>query len=104
MAVAKGASDGGLYCPHNEKRFPGYERNEDGKGGNFAPEVLKARIFGNHVAEYMEEVAEESPDKYAQLYGKGGAKKNTRTSYTDAGVTTTPSRRCTRSATPPSAP
>ena len=87
MAVAKGASDGGLYCPHNEKRFPGYERNEDGKGGNFAPEVLKARIFGNHVAEYMEEVAEESPDKYAQLYGKGGAKKNTRTSYTDAGVT-----------------
>merc|ERR1711991_259052 len=49
MAVAKGASDGGLYCPHNEKRFPGYEKNEDGKGGK-------------HVAEYMEEVAEESPD------------------------------------------
>ena len=49
--------------------------------------MLKNRIFGKHVAEYMEEVAEESPDKYAMLYGKGGAKKNTRTSYADAGVT-----------------
>jgi len=45
----KGASDGGLYIPHNEKRFPGY----DADSKELDSEVLRNYIFGEHVAEYM---------------------------------------------------
>jgi large subunit ribosomal protein L5e len=84
MAVVKGASDGGLYVPHNEKNFAGYSR-EDKK---FDAEVMGARIKGEHVSEYMTEMLDESPEKFAQLFGaKGTKKKNNRVTYGDAGVT-----------------
>ena len=75
MAVVKGASDGGLYVPHNEKNFAGYSK-EDKK---FEAEVMQGRITGEHVADYMTEMLDESPEKYQQLFGsKGIEKKNTR--------------------------
>ena len=61
FAALKGALDGGLDVPHNEKRFIGYDR--DAK--EFDPEMLKKYIYGGHVAEYMEEMMEEDPEKYA---------------------------------------
>ena len=60
FAALKGALDGGLDIPHNEKRFAGYEPDEK----EFDPEVMHKYIFGGHVAEYMEEMIEEDPEKY----------------------------------------
>ena len=59
FAALKGASDGGLYIPHNEKRFPGY----DPETKELDAEVLKKYIFGGHVAEYMESLEEEDDER-----------------------------------------
>lgn len=56
----KGASDGGIFIPHNEKRFPGY----DPESKELDAEVLKKYIFGGHVAEYMESLEEEDDERY----------------------------------------
>merc|ERR1711990_779749 len=61
FGALKGAVDGGLNIPHSEKRFPGYDR--DAK--DFDAEIHKKYIFGGHVAEYMELLEEEDPDRYA---------------------------------------
>ena len=59
FGALKGASDGGLHIPHNEKRFPGY----DLEGKKLDAEVLKKYIFGGHVAEYMESLEEEDDER-----------------------------------------
>eukprot|EP00171_Calliarthron_tuberculosum_P003657 IDg3657t1 len=63
FAVMKGAVDGGINIPHNEKRFPAYTKEE-----GFDPEVLKSRILGNHIAEYMEYLQEEDEDMYQKSF------------------------------------
>merc|ERR1712006_7341 len=45
----EGAADGGLLIPHNEKRFPGFDRESK----ELDAEVHKEHIMGEHVAEYM---------------------------------------------------
>ncbi|KAL4431358.1 hypothetical protein ABPG75_006614 [Micractinium tetrahymenae] len=60
FAALKGALDGGLDIPHNEKRFVGYD--PDAK--EFDAEILRKYIYGGHVGEYMEEMMEEDPEKY----------------------------------------
>merc|ERR1712110_297569 len=62
----KGAADGGLSIPHSEKRFPGYDR----EGKEFDAETHKKYIFGGHVAEYMDLVNEEDPDRYQKQFAK----------------------------------
>jgi large subunit ribosomal protein L5e len=59
FGALKGASDGGLYIPHNEKRFPGY----DPESKELDSEVLKKYIYGGHVAEYMESLEEEDDER-----------------------------------------
>lgn len=63
FGALKGASDGGIYIPHNDKRFPGY----DVESKELDAEVLKKYIFGGHVAEYMESLEEEDDERYAEL-------------------------------------
>lgn len=63
FAVMKGAVDGGINVPHNEKRFPAYSKEE-----GFDPEILKSRILGNHVSEYMEYLQEEDEDQYQEQF------------------------------------
>lgn len=60
FGVMKGASDGGIDIPHSEKRFPGY--NRDSK--EYKPQQHKDRIFGKHVADYMEEMREDDAESY----------------------------------------
>lgn len=60
FGVLKGATDGGLNVPHNERRFPGSHRDEDSKEWSFDPEVHKKYIFGGHVAEYMNSLKDDS--------------------------------------------
>jgi large subunit ribosomal protein L5e len=59
FGAMKGASDGGIYIPHSDKRFPGY----DPESKELDAETLKKYIYGGHVAEYMESLEEEDDEK-----------------------------------------
>jgi len=59
FGAMKGASDGGIFIPHSEKRFPGY----DMESKELDSEVLKKYIYGGHVAEYMESLEEEDDER-----------------------------------------
>jgi len=61
FGILKGACDGGLYVPHSDegKRFPGY------KEGKYDPKVHRAKIFGQHVVDYMKKMKGDDPKKYA---------------------------------------
>jgi large subunit ribosomal protein L5e len=72
FAALKGALDGGLEIPHNEKRFVGYDKGSK----KFDAEVLSKYIYGGHVEEYMETMVEEEPEKYQAHFAK----------YVEAGV------------------
>jgi large subunit ribosomal protein L5e len=70
FGAMKGASDGGLHVPHNEKRFPGFhvikaevvtnkrgkkvEADDAGKKTEYKPEEHKAHILGAHVQTYYD--------------------------------------------------
>jgi large subunit ribosomal protein L5e len=64
FGAMKGASDGGLYIPHSESRFPGY----DIETKELDSEVLRKYIFGGHVAEYMETLADDDEERYKTLF------------------------------------
>lgn len=59
FSAMKGASDAGLAIPHSESKFFGY----NGKG-KFNVQELHDRIFGKNIAEYMNQLKEEDPEKY----------------------------------------
>ncbi|KAJ1680410.1 60S ribosomal protein L5 [Spiromyces aspiralis] len=65
FAALKGAADGGIYVPHSEKRFPGY----DAENGLDA-EVLRSYIYGGHVANYMRELQEEDEESYKKQFSR----------------------------------
>lgn len=62
----KGAADGGLDIPHNEKRFPGYDRDSK----SYDAEMHRDRIYGAHIAEYMEYLTEEDEAKYKEHFAE----------------------------------
>jgi len=72
FGALKGATDGGLNIPHNERRFPGSHFDEDSKEWSFDPEVHKKYIFGGHVAEYMTSIKDDE-ERYAKQFGRFAA-------------------------------
>ncbi|KAK2012685.1 ribosomal L18p/L5e family protein [Colletotrichum eremochloae] len=64
FGAMKGASDGGILVPHSEKRFPGY----DIETKELDAETLKNYIFGQHVAEYMETLADDDEERYKSQF------------------------------------
>jgi large subunit ribosomal protein L5e len=67
----KGAADGGLHVPHKIKNFPGYEASDSkGDESKYEAEAHKSKIFGEHVKEYMESMAEEDSTKYEAHFAK----------------------------------
>ncbi|WVQ65126.1 hypothetical protein V866_003614 [Kwoniella sp. B9012] len=64
FGAMKGASDGGIFIPHNEKRFPGY----DPETKAIDAEVLQNYIHGGHVAEYMESLEEEDDERFKKQF------------------------------------
>ncbi|KAK3722389.1 60S ribosomal protein L5 [Vermiconidia calcicola] len=64
FGAMKGASDGGLYVPHSEKRFPGY----DLEAKELDAETLRKYIFAGHVAEYMETLADDDEERYKSQF------------------------------------
>ncbi|RMZ79342.1 hypothetical protein DV737_g3469, partial [Chaetothyriales sp. CBS 132003] len=72
FGVMKGASDGGLYVPHNEKRFPGY----DPESKELDAEVLRKYIFGGHaIREDPFKKDEDEGEKKDKAYWKAEGKK-----------------------------
>jgi large subunit ribosomal protein L5e len=66
FGALKGASDGGLDIPHSNKRFPGYSRETK----TFDAATHKARIMGEHVADYMREMEEDDEENYQKHFAK----------------------------------
>jgi len=66
FGAMKGAVDGGLDIPHSESRFPGY----DGESKKYDPAAHRARIFGQHVADYMRHLKEEDEDVYKRQFAQ----------------------------------
>ena len=66
FATLKGALDGGLDVPHSEKRFVGYDAAEKALDA----ETLQKYVLGGHVGEYMEELAEEDPERYQAQFAR----------------------------------
>ena len=72
FGVMKGVVDGGIAVPHKPNRFPGFNKNK----GDFNSKVLRERIFGGHVANWMKKVAEmkkENPDQKVIQFNKFSA-------------------------------
>lgn len=66
FAALKGASDGGLYIPHSEKRFPGYDK--DAK--SLDVEMLRGYIFGENISEYMNELQEDDEEAFQRQFAR----------------------------------
>lgn len=66
FGALKGASDGGILVPHSEKRFPGY----DIESKELDAETLRKYIYGGHVAEYMETLADDDEERYSSQFAK----------------------------------
>lgn len=62
----KGACDGGLDIPHNNRRFPGTTKS----GSDYTPdpEIMKKYIFGGHIAEYMEALEEDDEKMFQKQF------------------------------------
>ena len=100
FGAMKGACDGGLFIPHNEKRFPGYHlqkaevvTNKKGKKiegptekakATFDAKEHKAHIFGEHVQAYYDLLKKGNADAFKRQFAgweaalkKAGAAKIT---------------------------
>merc|ERR1711934_355051 len=66
FAAMKGAFDGGLEIPHNQKKFYGYDADEK----EYSAEDNRERILGGHVSSYMESLKEEEPEEYEEKFKK----------------------------------
>lgn len=66
FGAMKGACDGGLDIPHNDRRFPGTKKNGDDYEAD--AETHKKYIFGGHVADYMKSLEEEDEEAYKKQF------------------------------------
>jgi len=68
FGALKGACDGGLDIPHNDRRFPGTTKS--GKDYTADAEVVKKYIFGGHVSEYMEVLEEDDEEAFKKQFAR----------------------------------
>lgn len=66
FAVMKGVIDGGIEVPYSETRFFGY----DAESKEYNAAAHRDRIFGKHVADYMEQLRNEDEDAYKRHFSK----------------------------------
>merc|ERR1712045_595142 len=60
-----------MHIPHSKKNFPGYKPAEEkGAEAEYDAEAHKARIFGEHIKEYMEMMQEEDSTKYEAHFAR----------------------------------
>jgi large subunit ribosomal protein L5e len=70
FGALKGAADGGLDVPHNERRFPGSSRDADSKEWSYDPEVHRKYIFGGHVGDYMKKLKDDDEEKFKRQFSR----------------------------------
>jgi len=75
FGAMKGASDGGIYIKHNNKRFPGFKINLPEEKGEKRTETFDAdkhreKIFGLNVESYMDHLEETDKEKYKSQFSK----------------------------------
>jgi large subunit ribosomal protein L5e len=87
FGALKGAVDGGIYIPHNTKRFAGYHivqaaatTSKKGKvlekgksSGSFNPKEHRDHIFGLHVQAYMDKLKKDNKESYKKRFAKWDA-------------------------------
>jgi len=66
FGAMKGAADGGLEVPHEDRRFPGWDK----EAKKLDAGVLRKHILGGHVADWMKKLQEEDPEKYKSHFSK----------------------------------
>jgi len=66
FGALKGACDGGMDIPHNEKRFAGF----DAEAKKFNAEVHRGHIFGLHVAQYMRKLQEDDDEAFKRQFAR----------------------------------
>merc|ERR1712076_271288 len=66
FGALKGALDGGLDIPHNNKRFPGF----DDESKEFDAETHCGYIFGSNIKDYMVSLKEENDEIYAKQFSR----------------------------------
>jgi len=66
FGALKGACDGGLDIPHNDRRFPGTKKEGSDYVSN--AETHKKYIFGGHVSHYMKELKENDEEAYGKQF------------------------------------
>ena len=64
FACMKGACDGGLNIPHNDKRLVGY------KNKKLDAAALREHIFGVHVAKYMKDMKADNEEAYKKHFSQ----------------------------------
>jgi large subunit ribosomal protein L5e len=73
FGALKGACDGGLDVPHNDRRFPGSAKNEaENAEQRWEPNPEKHReyIFGQHVSSYMKLLQEKGDESFKAQFGR----------------------------------
>jgi large subunit ribosomal protein L5e len=87
FGALKGAVDGGLYIPHNTKRFPGYHiekaQVQTGKRGkvtekgkataSYNAKEHRDHIFAHHVQTYMDLLKKNNKERYNKQFSKWDA-------------------------------
>jgi len=66
FAALKGAVDGGLEIPHNNRRFAGFDSTKN----KFDPSILRKHIMGGHVADYMRLLEKDNPEKLQKVFSQ----------------------------------
>jgi large subunit ribosomal protein L5e len=66
FGALKGACDGGLYIPHSENRFPGF----DAEAKKYDAAKHRHYIFGGHVADYMRTLKEDDQETYNRHFSR----------------------------------
>jgi len=66
FGALKGAVDGGLDVPHNDRRFPG-SKKENGEFVGSA-ETVRKYIFAGHVADFMKHLLDEDEERYNKQF------------------------------------
>ncbi|KAG2379593.1 hypothetical protein C9374_006710 [Naegleria lovaniensis] len=60
FGALKGACDGGLYIPHSNQRFPGFNKEDE----SYNATVHRERIYGIHVGKYMKELKGSNEEEF----------------------------------------
>jgi len=119
FGAMKGASDGGLYIPHKEKRFPGFHitkaelvttkrgktvETEKAKA-SFDPKEHASHIFGGHVQVYYDDLKANNAQRFNKQFSRwekalGGQKFEALYKKVHAAIRAAPARKAVKKQAP----